>query len=345
MTHVGIVGAGSIGSAFGVLFADADMEVWIYDPVDSALQQSRDIVEDRLHQLSQANLLTSEPGEALSHIQWTTELADAVTGADLVQEAVPENVEIKRDIFTTLTSLTSPTTILASSSSAIPSSRFADASSRERTMIAHPGNPPFLLRIIEVVANPDTGSWALERAQELYGAADLTPVSINREIEGFVFNRLQGALLREAYALVRDGIVDADGIDTLVRDGLGLRWAARGPFATCDLNVRGGIRAHAQRMGESYRRMGQERGQDDPWTEEMIAAVEAARRREVPLDRWDQEVAHRDAELIGLLATRKNQNADFLSKAGFRQFKAGLARATHPAQITGSEISTHTNEK
>ena len=114
------------------------------------------------------------------------------------------------------------------------------------------------------------------------------------ELEGFVFNRLQGAMLREAYALVRDGVASVADIDRIVSDGLGRRWSVIGPFETVDLNVRGGIAAHAQRMGPAYARMGAERGDRSTWTDELVARVAAERRAVLPLDRWDARVEWRD---------------------------------------------------
>src|SRR5699024_7718582 len=146
-------------------------------------------------------------------------------------------------------------TILASSSSAIPSSRFADPRSASRTLIGHPGNPPYLLRVVELVGNPSTDENIISKTRELYENAGMTAVPIKCELDGFVFNRLQGALLRDVYARVEADIVDPLDLDAVVRDGLGLRWSVVGPFATSDLNVRGGIPAHAERMGPAYLRM------------------------------------------------------------------------------------------
>jgi 3-hydroxyacyl-CoA dehydrogenase len=134
-------------------------------------------------------------------------------------------------------------------------------------------------------------------------------VSLRREIDGFVFNRLQGALLREAYCLVRDGVASTADIDRLVRDGLGLRWSVIGPFETVDLNTRGGIAAHALRMGPAYLRMGQERGQNDPWTDELVAQVTAERRAALPLESWEERVAWRDRALMALLRCRRTEAA------------------------------------
>jgi predicted thioesterase len=133
----------------------------------------------------------------------------------------------------------------------------------------------------------------------------MSPVRVRAEVEGFVFNRLQGAVLREAYCLVRDGVASVDDLDRVVRDGLGRRWALIGPFETSDLNTRGGIGVHAARLGPAYARMGAERGQHDPWTAELVELVVAARRAELPLEYWDERVAWRDRALMGLERARR----------------------------------------
>ena len=116
-------------------------------------------------------------------------------------------------------------------------------------------------------------------------------------------------MLREAYCLVRDGIVTAADIDRMVRDGLGLRWSVIGPFETADLNNRGGISEHARRMGPAYGRMGAERGQEDPWTEDLVAKVTAERRAALPLAQWGERVAWRDRALMALLKCRRSDPA------------------------------------
>jgi 3-hydroxyacyl-CoA dehydrogenase len=129
-------------------------------------------------------------------------------------------------------------------------------------------------------------------------------VTLGREIEGFVFNRLQGALLREAYCLVRDGIATVEEIDGIVSNGLGLRWSVIGPFETADLNTRGGIADHARKMGPAYARMGAERGQHDPWTPDLVERVTKQRRALMPEKDWEERVAWRDQRLMELLAER-----------------------------------------
>ena len=128
---------------------------------------------------------------------------------------------------------------------------------------------------------------------------------VHREVEGFIFNRLQGAVLREAYALVRDGVASVADIDTVMRDGLGRRWSFMGPFETVDLNTRGGIASHAEKMGPAYERMGTERGQHDPWTPDLVAEVVRQRRELLPLASWEERVAWRDRQLVKIEVQRR----------------------------------------
>jgi 3-hydroxyacyl-CoA dehydrogenase len=223
---------------------------------------------------------------------------------------VPERLELKRELFGVLDRLAPAGCAIASSSSFIPASRFAaDLPGRERCLVVHPGNPPYLLRVAEVVPAPFTAPAVVERVERLLRSADLAPVRVGREDEGFVFNRLQGALLREAYRLVRDGAATVDEVDRLVRDGLGLRWSVVGPFETVDLNTRGGIGAHAERMGPAYARMGAERGEgDNPWGDPVLVAhVTAERRAALNLRDWPDRVAWRDRELMALLRRRRRE--------------------------------------
>ncbi len=117
----------------------------------------------------------------------------------------------------------------------------------------HPANPPHLLPVVELVPAPFTDPDVIERTSELLRRLGMSPVHVRREIEGFVYNRLQGAVLREAYCLVRDGVISSTSSTASMREGLGRRWAVIGPFETSDLNTRGGIAEHAERMGPPTR--------------------------------------------------------------------------------------------
>ena len=300
-TPIAIVGSGSIGAAWAIVFARAGFAVNLHDPAEGQLDKARAAIADRLAELANQSLLDEPPAALAARITYHSQLESAVGDAAMVIEAAPEVLEIKRDLFARLIALTGCETVLASSSSAITASRFAGAlEGRERCLVAHPGNPPYLLPVVELVPAPFTAPAIVETANRLLSEAGMSVVQVNTEVEGFVFNRLQGAVLREAYCLVRDGVVGVDDLDKIMRDGLGLRYAFIGPFETSDLNVRGGIAAHAARMGEAYRRMGAERGQDDPWTDDLVADVDRQRRAVLPLEQWEDRVAWRDRALMAM---------------------------------------------
>jgi 3-hydroxyacyl-CoA dehydrogenase len=307
---IAVVGAGSIGAAWAIVFAATGMRVNLQDTDDGHLEQSRAAIRARLEDLLAHDLVSESADAVLARIQFLSYLPEALAGASYVQECVPEDLELKRRLFADLDRLAGAETILASSSSFLPASAFAgELAGRARCLVVHPGNPPYLLRVAELVPAPFTAADVVERTAALLTACGMLPVRLEREIEGFVFNRLQGALLREAYCLVRDGIASVADIDRIVRDGLGLRWSVIGPFETADLNTRGGIAQHALRMGPAYQRMGHERGQNDPWTEELVAQVVAERRAILPLEGWEERLGWRDKALMAILRCRRSDGA------------------------------------
>ena len=306
--RAGIVGAGSIGVAFAICFARAGWRVRLYDPDAARRAAAPKEIALRLDDLAHFQLLDESAGEIAPRVEIVDTLEAAAANADLVQECAPERAELKRDLFAQLDRIAPADAILASASSFLAASKFVGDTlpGRARCLVAHPGNPPYLVPVIEIVPAPFTSDAAAARAVALYGEAGMKPVRVKQEVEGFIFNRLQGAVLREAYCLVRDGVASVEDIDTVMREGLGPRWSVIGPFETVDLNTRGGIASHAQKMGPSYERMGAERGQHDPWTPELVSQVEAARRAALPLDQWDERVGWRDRQLMHLARHRKS---------------------------------------
>jgi 3-hydroxyacyl-CoA dehydrogenase len=304
--RIAIVGGGSIGVGWAVVFARAGIETALYEPHEGRRADLRADLERRLGQLAAGRLLGEAPAAVAARVRVAETADDALAGATHVQECAPESLELKQDLFRELDALAGPEVTLASSSSALPASAFAtELRGRARCLVAHPGNPPYLLPVVELVPAPFTDAAVLERARALFAAVGMSPVLVRRELEGFVFNRLQGALLREAYCLVRDGVASVDDVDRVVRDGLGRRWAAIGPFETAELNTRGGIEAHARQLGPAYARMGAERGQDDPWTTDLVARVAGAVHDRLPPERWEERVAWRDDALIALERARR----------------------------------------
>lgn len=300
---IALIGGGSMGMGWAIVFARAGRTVRVYDAAPEMLANVKTGIATRLVALAAYGLLEEAPAVILTRISTTADLAEAVADAVHVQENVPERLAIKLDLFKALDQLAGPDAVLASSTSSLPASDFAsELAGRARCLVAHPANPPFLLPIVEIVPAPFTAPWVVERTRALMDAVGQAPVVVKREVNGFLYNRLQGAVLREAYWMLKEGIADVKDIDAVMTSGLGLRWSIIGPFETADLNYRGGLEDHARRMGERYRQMGAERGQPDEWDAGLVARAAAERRALVPMEKWDARVAWRDARLMAARA-------------------------------------------
>jgi len=300
--HVVILGAGSIGLSFAAVLRDAGNPVTLAEPDADRRAAAPAGVTAQAAAIARAGLAHGGSG-ALSVLP---DCAPALATADLVIEAGPERLEAKQAIFAGLLAEAGPQAILATASSAIPMSRILpDPAQQARCLVAHPVNPPAVLRLIELVPAPGTLPDTLDRAESAFAAAGFHPVRLGHEIEGFALNRLQGAVLREAYRLVEEGVIDVAGIEAVMRLGLGPRWALSGPFETAELNTPGGIRAHAARMGPAYRAMGKARGETGcDWSEALVGLVEAQRRAMLPAEDLPARAAWRAQAVARLVAAR-----------------------------------------
>jgi 3-hydroxybutyryl-CoA dehydrogenase len=226
---VAVVGAGLMGHAIGFLFAQAGCEVRIQDPDAKA-------IEALPRRLAETAAALGEGAEALARITGATDLSVAADGADFVFEAAPERLPLKQAIFAELDRLTPETTILASNTSAIPIAALsAPVRDKRRVIGTHFWNPPHLIKLVEVVLMGPENRPAAERAMALLKRAGRHPVLVHRDIPGFIGNRLQHALKREAIALVAAGVCDAETVDDVVKLGFGARMAVLGPLEQSDL--------------------------------------------------------------------------------------------------------------
>src|SRR5216683_3020282 len=244
--HVAIVGTGLIGRAWAAIFARAGWKVRLSDPHIPTLKAAPRLIRDELHALARHGL-TGDPDGAVARISVAGSLREAVMDVEFVQENGPEKVEDKR---------APPDALLVSSTSAITASRFTETlPGRARCLVGHPVNPPHLVPLVELCGAPWTSADAIDRARTIYREIGQVPVTINREINGFVLNRLQGALLAEAFRLVGEGFISAEDLDHTVKDGLGLRWSFLGPFETIELNAPGGIPDYCARYTGFYKEL------------------------------------------------------------------------------------------
>lgn len=226
---IGVVGAGLMGHGIGYRFAAAGHEVGVFEP--SA--ELRSTLPQRLHAI--ADLLGDDPAY-LGRVSAHDQLAPAVRNASLVIEAAPEKLPLKQKIFADLEANVATDTILASNSSAIQSTEIGrHLKNRERVVGAHFWNPPHLVPLVEVIQTEMTSDIVVARTMELLRGAGMKPVHVRKDIPGFIGNRLQHALKREAIALVADGVCDAETIDDVVKSGFGARMAVLGPLEQSDL--------------------------------------------------------------------------------------------------------------
>lgn len=226
---IAIIGAGLMGHGIAQVFAVAGHRVKVFDAHQPALDSLRSRIASNLADLDL-------PGGAEERVSGHADLAEAVADADVVIEAAPEKLEIKQAIFANLVWLAPASAILASNTSVIPITDIVgDLDSAGRMLGTHWWNPPFLVPLVEVVGTSRTSSDVIGRMIELLASVGKTPVHVKKDVAGFVGNRLQHALWREAIAIVAEGIADAETVDTVVKASFGRRLAVLGPLENADL--------------------------------------------------------------------------------------------------------------
>jgi 3-hydroxybutyryl-CoA dehydrogenase len=226
---IAIVGAGLMGHGIAQVFASAGHQVRVFDAKPAPLEALRSRIAKNLADLGQ------ERG-AEQHVSGFSDLGETVQGAGIIIEAAPEKLELKRAIFADLVSLAPSDALLASNTSVIPIGLIAEGLPiRDRILGTHWWNPPFLVPLVEVVGTPDTAAEAIDAMMGLLKSVGKTPVHIRKDVPGFVGNRLQHALWREAIAIVAEGIADAETVDTVVKASFGRRLAVLGPIENADL--------------------------------------------------------------------------------------------------------------
>ena len=226
---IAVIGAGLMGHGIAQIFAAAGHLVALHDPDATILGSAPERVAAIFDLLGQ-----DKAGAA--NIRYESDFAKAVGDADFVFEAGPEKLEVKRAIFKNLGEKTRHDAILCTNTSAIPIVQVGqDVADQTRVVGTHYWNPPHLVPLVEVVQAKDTSLATVEKTIALLKAVGKAPVHVRRDIPGFIGNRLQHALKREAIALVADGVCDAETLDTVVKEGFGARMAVCGPLEQSDL--------------------------------------------------------------------------------------------------------------
>jgi 3-hydroxyacyl-CoA dehydrogenase len=235
--RIAVVGAGLLGHGIAQEFALAGYQVTLHDRNDELLDKALENIRSNLALLQALGRL--DPGSiepALASVTTSTDLGAAVSRADLVVEAIYENLLAKHALFHTLSSLCDSEAIFASNTSSFMPSTLAEAVSRpDRLLVAHYFNPPYLIPLVEIVPGPQTSNQTITTMVGLLEKIGKHPVVLQQEAIGFVGNRLQFALFREALAIVEQGIASPEAVDHVVKYGFGRRLALAGPFEIFDL--------------------------------------------------------------------------------------------------------------
>ncbi len=300
--RVAVVGSGLVGSAWALVFARAGWQVTLHDQDDAQIVSAEQRIAINAAELAHHGLL-DDPPTVLARIDGCPSLGDAVADVSYVQESVFEDAEVKRKFYRRLDTAVGPETIIGSSSSGIPASVFTTGlGCASRCLIAHPINPPYVIPLVEICPAPGTDPLVVNRVVSLMSEAGMTPVRLTREVDGFIANRLQAALLWEAFRLLEGGYASAADIDRTISEGLGRRWAFIGPFETIDLNAPRGLADYAARLAPGFFEFVKQAEPAKPWSEEVIAKAHDERRSHVAEADLPARQAWRDAHLMALAA-------------------------------------------
>lgn len=299
---VAVVGAGSIGASWAALALARGVDVVATDPAPGAEGRLRETLALRLADLG------VELDE--SRVRFVADPAEAVAGAELVLEAGPERLELKRELFAVLDAAAAPDVLLASSSSGLAPSAFqVGCRHPERVLVAHPFNPPHLVPLVEVVGGELTSEEAMVSAMAVMRHLGKQPIRLRRELPGHVANRLQAALWREAYHLVGEGVVSVRDLDLAISSGPGLRWALLGPFATQHLSGGpGGLEHVLEHLGPPMVEWWNDLGSPE-LTPELVRTLVAGVSEELG-GRETEVTALRDRALLELLETKERLGLD-----------------------------------
>ncbi|XP_076857933.1 lambda-crystallin homolog isoform X2 [Brachyhypopomus gauderio] len=253
-----VVGSGLIGRSWAMLFLSGGYQVRIYD--NQPGQASRAITEIRkqVGELQEAQMLRGKlsASEQLALLTSHDDLSQALEGAFFVQECVYEDLEAKQAVFQAVEAHVGEDVVLSSSTSCLmPSTIFSLLQNRSRCVVSHPVNPPYYVRLVELVPHPETLTSVMDMTFDLMTEVGQTPVRLRKEIDGFALNRVQYAIIAESWRLVKDGIISVKDIDLVMSEGLGMRYAFLGPVETMHLNAPEGLEDYLTRYRTGMRRV------------------------------------------------------------------------------------------
>jgi len=310
---IGIVGSGLIGRSWAMLFAAAGYKVVMFDLHEKQLSDALVYIKQQLTDLEEGKLLRGKLSsvEQMKMISTTTSMKQAVGGAKHVQECVPEDLSLKKVVLRKINDhCTIDSTVICSSTSTImPSKIFENLPRVANSIIAHPCNPPYYCPLTEIVPHPKTSPSTVQVTRDLMEEIGQVPVVVKKEIDGFGLNRIQYAIINEAWNLVKNGIMTPSDVDKIFTTGLGMRYAFMGPFETIHLNAEG-TRNYMDRYAPSIRRVSSSFDPVPEFAEQTLAIVDKELSARIPptAEGLNSRRRWRDERLSGLAKLKKDMD-------------------------------------
>ena len=275
---VAVVGAGVVGRSWIRVFARAGFLTRVHDPDPAQLAKAAEWAEQSAEEDVRLGFLTrEEAGAEGSRILLCGTLGEALAGAGYVQESGPEAIAAKQAIYRELDRAAGEEVILASSTSANDMTVIAEGvPGAHRCIVAHPVNPPHVIPVVEVLPGEKTDPRVVAATLDLLRRVGMSPVEMNRYVPGFLLNRMQAAVIREAISLVGSGVASPEAVEMVMRDGLGLRWALMGPFGTGHANSDGGVGRYYRDYGDAFSALWGDLDTDPEFGDEVIDGIAAA---------------------------------------------------------------------
>lgn len=312
MKIITVIGSGLIGRSWSMVFISGGYTVKIYDNQPGLAAKAIAEIRKQLEELEGAHMLRGELSavQQLALLSGYDDLAQALEGAFFVQECVFEKLEVKQSVFQDIERHVGGDVILSSSTSClVPSDVFSKVQKKSRCLVSHPVNPPYYVKLVELVPHPETITTVMDTTHELMTKVGQVPVRLKKEIDGFALNRVQAAINAESWRLVQDGIVSVKDIDLVMSEGLGMRYAFIGPMETMHLNAPEGLEDYMKRYGEGITRVLNSFGPVPDFTGEAAKSIYKEMCELIPCDRQhlSARVQRRD-ELVRSLAKLKKEH-------------------------------------
>nr|XP_057939078.1 lambda-crystallin homolog isoform X2 [Doryrhamphus excisus] len=304
--------SGLIGRSWAMVFASGGYSVKMYDNQPGQADKAVTELRKQMTELEEGGMLRGQLSatQQLALLSTYDDLPLALQGAFFVQECVFEQLEVKQNIFQDVERLVGKDVILSSSTSClVPSNVFSKVQDRSRCIVSHPVNPPYLVKLVELVPHPDTTVAVMDNTHTLMTRVGQVPVRLKREIDGFTVNRVQAAIIAESWRLVQDGIISVQDIDLVMSEGLGMRYAFIGPMETMHLNAPEGLGDYMRRYGEGIQRVLRSFGPVPDLCSEDARSIVDGMCELIPNDQQHLSARRerRDQLLMGLAKLKKDQ--------------------------------------